>query len=158
MASLPRPYLTDMVRGCEPLTPVLTYKGASSLRRLYEDVAMPERLLVMGDAACCFNPLYGQGISVAVAEAAALGRLLDQRSRDAAAAAAAASGAVATAGGVVESKTSETAMPQAALDGLSDVSYTTAACCAPSFRCSCLPACLLPDYRKHKTDGNGSTF
>lgn len=37
---------------------------------------LPDRMLPVGDAICCLNPVYGQGITVAVQEAQALRRLL----------------------------------------------------------------------------------
>ncbi|MDH6127428.1 FAD-dependent monooxygenase [Kitasatospora sp. GP82] len=36
----------------------------------------PDRLIALGDSACAFNPVFGQGMTVAVLEAAALGRVL----------------------------------------------------------------------------------
>lgn len=52
---------------------------ASSRRWFDELAAFPEGLVVIGDAICRFNPAYGQGMSVAVQEAAALNTLLAGR-------------------------------------------------------------------------------
>jgi len=61
----------------DPLSPILTYRFSSSLRRHYEQMkAFPDRLLVMGDAFCSFNPVYAQGMTVSALEAMALDRLL----------------------------------------------------------------------------------
>ncbi|WP_245535391.1 FAD-dependent oxidoreductase [Segniliparus rotundus] len=42
----------------------------------------PERLIVMGDAYCTFNPVYGQGMTVAAIEADLLDKLLRKRKSD----------------------------------------------------------------------------
>jgi 2-polyprenyl-6-methoxyphenol hydroxylase-like FAD-dependent oxidoreductase len=44
--------------------------------------SFPRRLIPLGDAICCLNPVYGQGMSVAVQEALLLQRLLRSREGD----------------------------------------------------------------------------
>lgn len=75
--SLPVPEILEAVQAAEPLGEPSSFRFPASIRRRYEQMpALPDGLLVLGDAACVFNPVYGQGMTVAAIEALVLGRHL----------------------------------------------------------------------------------
>jgi 2-polyprenyl-6-methoxyphenol hydroxylase-like FAD-dependent oxidoreductase len=74
------PTIYNAIRRAEPLGEVARFGFPASVYRHFERLLkFPRGLLPFGDAICRFNPVYGQGMSVATQEACLLHALLRRR-------------------------------------------------------------------------------
>ena len=72
------PTIYDAVHGAERLGDIARFGFPASVWRHFERLEqLPVGLLPLGDAICRFNPIYGQGMSVAAQEACLLRRQLE---------------------------------------------------------------------------------
>ena len=83
LRELPDPALADLVATLEPVDEVTVHRQTANRRTGYgEGRTWPAGLLVVGDALCAFNPVYGQGITVAALQGVVLrDALRGQRAR-----------------------------------------------------------------------------
>ena len=76
--NLPVPDIYEAVKDAEPISPVYRYQRTANQLRHYAPLQrLPEAFILIGDAVCAFNPVFGQGMSVSAMEAL----LLDQELR-----------------------------------------------------------------------------
>ncbi|GIE67574.1 FAD-binding monooxygenase [Actinoplanes palleronii] len=81
--SLPVPAIHEAIRDAEPLGEPVQFRFPASVRRRYERMTrLPAGLVALGDAACGFNPIYAQGMTVAATGSLVLRDYLEQGAGD----------------------------------------------------------------------------
>lgn len=76
---LPDPSLYEAIRVAVPLTPIRGFRTPTNRWRHFERIARhPAGFVVTGDAVCAFNPIYGQGMTVAAMDALVLRECLQR--------------------------------------------------------------------------------
>lgn len=82
-AGLPDPAIHDLIAGRESLAEPILMRIPPGRRRHYDRLEdLPAGVVPIGDALCSFNPIYGQGMSVAAVAAARLGDCLAEGPHD----------------------------------------------------------------------------
>jgi 2-polyprenyl-6-methoxyphenol hydroxylase-like FAD-dependent oxidoreductase len=70
LAGLTDPAIAELTQHLEPVSDVTIHRQTGNRRNRYgQSRAWPAGLLAIGDAYCAFNPVYGQGITVAACQA-----------------------------------------------------------------------------------------
>jgi len=78
--ALRKPTIYEAIKTAKPIGDIARYNFPASVRHHFDRLErFPRGLIPLGDSVCRFNPIFGQGMSVAAMEAVALGRLLGSR-------------------------------------------------------------------------------
>lgn len=78
--ALPNPLVSDFLSDAEPLGPIYGHRGSKTRRRDYGQMRdFPDGLIATGDSVCSFNPIYGQGMTMASQGAIELDEVLSKR-------------------------------------------------------------------------------
>jgi len=79
---LPDPSVYEALRVSRPLGPLRGYRTPENYWRHFErQKRWPSGFIVVGDAVCTFNPIYGQGMTVSALQALVLSDYLNARKR-----------------------------------------------------------------------------
>jgi len=78
--ALPSPRLYELIKDAERIADITHHRFPTSVWRHYERLqAFPAGFLILGDALCSFNPVYGQGMSSAALQVQTLQKILRER-------------------------------------------------------------------------------
>jgi 2-polyprenyl-6-methoxyphenol hydroxylase-like FAD-dependent oxidoreductase len=76
------PVFHQVLQKARPLSPIVGHRATENRLRHYERMASwPDGFVVLGDAACAFNPVYGQGMTIATMSAQVLDACLHEQHR-----------------------------------------------------------------------------
>lgn len=79
---LPVPIIYDAISSAEPVSPIKTHRATENRLRHYDRAKkLPDNFLLFGDAVCAFNPVYGQGMTIASLGALTLQKMLSEQER-----------------------------------------------------------------------------
>ena len=77
------PQIGDALPHAEPLSPIRSWRNTVNRMRHFERMpSWPESFVCVGDAVCSFNPVYGQGMTVAALGSLDLAAELEAEGRD----------------------------------------------------------------------------
>jgi 2-polyprenyl-6-methoxyphenol hydroxylase-like FAD-dependent oxidoreductase len=80
--SLVSPVVYEAIKNGQPISPVYGYQRTENRWCHYEKLAkFPENFVVLGDAVCAFNPVYGQGMTIAAMGALMLDKCLQKQNQ-----------------------------------------------------------------------------
>lgn len=83
LQTLRSPVLARAVAASRPVSPVYSYRGLVNRLRRFDELADPAPgFVALGDSVCTFNPMYGQGMTIATLCVAALEDTLGRVSAD----------------------------------------------------------------------------
>lgn len=83
ITQLPSPIIGEILQGFEPISSPRSYRVPELFRHHFEQMhRWPAGLLVLGDAFCIYDPIFGQGMTVAAIEVEVLESCLQEQQKN----------------------------------------------------------------------------